>query len=69
MGSIGAPGFGFGWAPAISFNSDHEDCISNAYVTPIPEVKRETCNETDWNESVGDVVCLWLIVSLIQTPT
>jgi len=34
MGSIGAPGFGFGWAPAISFNGDQEDCIANAYVTP-----------------------------------
>lgn len=37
MGSIGAPGFGFGLAPAISF-SDYcrEDAILNAYVTPIP---------------------------------
>jgi hypothetical protein len=37
MGSIGAPGFGFGWAPAISFdNRDPEDGFSNAYVTPVP---------------------------------
>jgi hypothetical protein len=44
MGSIGAPGCGF-WASAISFNSCDEDCIANAYVTPLPEVKREL-NET-----------------------
>lgn len=36
MGSLGAPGFGFGWAPAVSFNSDSQDAILNAYVTPIP---------------------------------
>ncbi len=34
MGSIGAPGYGFGWAPAISFRSDSEDAIQSAYVTP-----------------------------------
>lgn len=37
MGSIGAPGCGFGVAPAISFiNSDCDNCYANAYVTPIP---------------------------------
>jgi hypothetical protein len=43
-GSIGAPGFGYGWAPAISFNADDEDAIINMYVTPLPETihsKRE----------------------------
>ena len=24
MGSIGSPGFGFGWSPAISFRSDYQ---------------------------------------------
>ena len=48
MGSIGAPSFGFGWAPAISFNGDHEDCIANAYATPIPDVKRESLDEQDF---------------------
>ena len=48
MGSLGAPGFGFGWAPAISFNGDDEDAILNAYVTPIPEVEKESFNERDW---------------------
>ncbi len=48
MGSLGAPGFDFGWAPALSFNG-HDPCaIQNAYVTPIPEVERETCDERDW---------------------
>ena len=34
MGSIGAPGFGFGWSPAISFRGDDPECIAGAYVTP-----------------------------------
>ena len=34
MGSIGAPGFGFGWVPAISFRNDDPDAIQSAYVTP-----------------------------------
>lgn len=36
MGSIGAPGLGFGCAPAISFRNDDPDAIQNAYVTPLP---------------------------------
>jgi hypothetical protein len=41
MGSIGAPGCGFGCAPAISFNGSDslEDAILNAYVTPMPEIE------------------------------
>lgn len=35
MGSLGAPGCGFGWAPAFSFRIDDPDCIANAYVTPL----------------------------------
>ena len=35
MGSLGAPGCGFGLAPAFSFNGDIEDAILNAYVTPL----------------------------------
>jgi hypothetical protein len=48
MGSLGAPGFGFGWAPAINFNGHDEDAILNAYVTPIPEVEKDSFNEGDW---------------------
>ena len=59
MGSLGAPGFGFGWAPAISFNGDHEDCIANAYVTPLPETKRESCNERDWERVRGAVLSVY----------
>lgn len=55
MGSIGAPGFGFGWAPAISFRSDDPDAIQSAYVTPLPEVRKESLNERDW-ERVRDAV-------------
>jgi len=38
MGSLGAPGFGFGWAPAVPFNGDSGESgwIQNAYVTPVP---------------------------------
>ncbi len=35
MGSLGAPGFGFGWAPAICIRSDDPDAIQSAYVTPV----------------------------------
>ena len=53
MGSLGAPGFGFGWAPAISFNG-HDSCaLQNAYVTPIPDVEREHCDERDWRRVRG----------------
>lgn len=49
MGSIGAPGFGFGWSPAISFMDDgSERAILSAYVTPIPEVSKEGFDDRDW---------------------
>lgn len=42
MGSLGAPGCGFGLSPAISFNGERdaygEPVYQNAYVTPIPDV-------------------------------
>lgn len=41
MGSIGAPGFGWGWAPAISFTNMRGGGrylhMASAYVTPIPD--------------------------------
>jgi len=49
MGSIGAPGFGFGWAPAISFHNDDPDAIVSAYVTPLPEVEKEHFDDRDWD--------------------
>jgi hypothetical protein len=48
MGSLGAPGFGFGWAPAISFRSDDPDAIQSAYVTPLPETSKKSLDEHDW---------------------
>ncbi len=59
MGSLGAPGFGFGWAPAISFNGDDPDAIQNAYVTPLPEGKREGCDERDWDRVRGAVLAVY----------
>ncbi len=35
MGSLGAPGCGFGLVPAFSFRTDDPDAIQNAYVTPL----------------------------------
>jgi hypothetical protein len=48
MGSIGALGCG-NWAPAISFDARHSDCIVNAYVTPLPEVRKQELNQADWH--------------------
>lgn len=59
MGSIGAPGFGYGWAPAVSFRSDDPDAIQSAYVTPIPEVERESCDERDWQRVRGAVLAVY----------
>jgi hypothetical protein len=44
MGSLD----GFGWAPAISFNGDHEDAFLSAYITPIPETSKEGGDERNW---------------------
>ena len=54
MGSLGAPGCGFGLSPAISFRNDDTDAIQSAYVTPLIEVeaKREITPERSdkvWN--------------------
>jgi hypothetical protein len=52
MGSIGAPGFGYGWAPAIVFSTDFYDAIVQAYVTPLPEVKGKEeggFDDEDWD--------------------
>ena len=40
MGSLGAPGFGVGWSPAVSFiyETMYNDAIVGAYVTPIFDV-------------------------------
>ena len=56
---MGAPGFGFGWAPAISFNGDSSDAIQNAYVTPLIEVKRDGCDERDWDRVRGAVLSVY----------
>lgn len=48
LGSIGAPGLGYGCSPAISFTADDPDAILSAYVTPIPEVNKDHGDERDW---------------------
>jgi hypothetical protein len=59
MGSLGSPGFGFGWSPAIAFRSDDCDAIVNAYVTPMPEVRKDHGDERDWERIRGAVLSLY----------
>lgn len=59
MGSLGASGFGFGWAPAISFTSHDPDAIQSAYVTPLSEVERESFDEQDWERVRGAVLSVY----------
>lgn len=53
MGSLGAPGFGCGWAPAISFRSEDEDALQNAYVTPVPDFEPKRQDEA-WQKRCWD---------------
>lgn len=59
MGSIGAPGFGFGWAPAISFTSYDPDGIVSAYVTPVPETSKQQFEEHDWDRTRNAVLSVY----------
>jgi hypothetical protein len=59
LGSLGAPGCGFGWAPAISFNGDDPDAILNAYVTPLPEVQKDTFDDHDWTRVRSAVLSVY----------
>jgi hypothetical protein len=59
MGSLGAPGFGFGWAPAVSFTADDPCAIQSAYVTPLPDARRESCGESDWNRVRSAVLAVY----------
>ena len=59
MGSLGAPGFGFGWSPAVSFNADDEDALLSAYVTPIPEVEKDSFNERDWQRVRAAIISVY----------
>lgn len=59
MGSLGAPRFALGWAPAVSFNGSDPDAIQNAYVTPIPEVNRQHCKERDWDRVRNAVLAIY----------
>lgn len=38
MGSLGAPGLGYGLSPAMLFDNHENDILLSAYVTPIPVV-------------------------------
>lgn len=59
MGSLGAPAFGWGWAPAIAFTSNDEDAIQSAYVTPVPETSRPRHDERDWERVKGAVLAVY----------
>ena len=61
MGSIGAPGFGWGCSPAISFSQYGEGALNcNAYVTPIPDVQRKgEWTERDFQRIRRAMLSLW----------
>lgn len=63
MGSLGAPGFGFGWAPAICFELEGGNWWEQAYVTPLPEVKRRDpekgMTERDWERVKAAVLSMY----------
>lgn len=59
MGSLGAPGFGIGWSPAIAFRNDDYACIAGAYVTPLPETQKEACDERDWDRVRNAVLAVY----------
>lgn len=59
MGSLGAPGVGCGWAPAISFTSDDPNAIQSAYVTPLLEVSKESFDEDDWDRVRSAVLVVY----------
>lgn len=53
MGSLGAPGLGYGVSPAISFTDNrYSSAILGAYVTPLPDKVRQKqehpFTERDW---------------------
>ena len=43
----------------LPFNGDSSDSIQNAYVTPLPEVKREGCDERDWDRVRSAVLSVY----------
>ena len=59
MGSLGAPGCGLGWAPAISFSSEDLNAVQYAYVTPLPETSKETWDIRDWQRVRKAVLALY----------
>ena len=59
MGSLGAPGFDFGWAPAISFDGHAPDALQNAYVTPIPETRKPRSSDQDWQRVRSAVLAVY----------
>ena len=59
MGALGTPGCGYGWAPAISFRGDDPDAIASAYVTPLPEVRKDRLDDRDWGRVRAAVLAVY----------
>jgi len=62
MGSMGALGTDCWIAPAISFNSDDQDCIRGAYVTPLPDIpapKTARQEERCWLRIKWAILRMW----------
>jgi hypothetical protein len=59
LGSLGTPGCGIGWAPAIYFRSDDPDAIQSAYVTPLPQVGKDHFDDRDWRRVRSAVLAVY----------
>ncbi|WP_417737023.1 hypothetical protein [Rosistilla oblonga] len=59
MGSLGAPGLGFGVSPAISFTSGDPCAIQSVYVTLVPETKCRSVGLGDWERVKSAVVAVY----------
>ena len=60
MGSLGAPGLGYGLVPAISFQGDDYDAFLSAYVTPFPDwVPQHPVDERSWERLRRAIIRLY----------
>jgi hypothetical protein len=57
MGSLGAPGYGFGWSPAINFTSEQNDALISAYVTPnISKTEYKRLKQLYGEDKIWDII-------------
>lgn len=54
--TMGSLGIGPCIQPAIAFNGDDPDAIQSAYVTPLPETRKQDWDERDWERLRAAVI-------------